>query len=278
MMKRLLKVALVGVVALGGTAALAGPQEDLAEFRGYFEKKFPNVPFQEFANGAYALDEVARANWEAIEDFPPYEPFIDAGEAMWNTPFKNGKTYADCLGKPEGLKAKYPMWDKEKGMVMTMELALNNCRKANGEKPLKYKKGKINNIMSYLAYQSRGLKTDVKIPSDDPRAMEAYEKGKQFYYARRGQLNFSCAHCHKDNSGMLLRTELLSPALGHTTGFPVYRSKWGTVGTLHRRFTGCNKQVRAKPFKAHGEEYRNLEYFLTYMSNGIELNGPSARK
>jgi L-cysteine S-thiosulfotransferase len=71
---------------------------------------------------------------------------------------------------------------------------------------------------------------------------------------------------------------MLSPALGHTTGFPVYRAKWGTVGTLHRRFTGCNKQVRAKPFKAQGKEYSNLEYFLTNMSNGIELNGPSARK
>jgi sulfur-oxidizing protein SoxA len=58
----------------------------------------------------------------------------------------------------------------------------------------------------------------------------------------------------------------------------VYRSKWGTVGTLHRRFSGCNKQVRAKPFKAQGEEYRNLEYFLTAMSNGLNLNGPGSRK
>jgi sulfur-oxidizing protein SoxA len=58
----------------------------------------------------------------------------------------------------------------------------------------------------------------------------------------------------------------------------VYRSKWGELGTLHRRFGGCNKQVRAKPFKPQSEEYRNLEYFLTHMSNGIEFNGPSARK
>ncbi|GAB6043781.1 sulfur oxidation c-type cytochrome SoxA [Endothiovibrio diazotrophicus] len=277
MIKRLLKVALVGVVALGGVAAQADPAQDLQEFRDFYVKKFPKVPLQEYANGSYALDEVARANWEAIEEFPPYEPFIDAGEAMWNKPFANGKGYADCFGSPDGLKAKYPQWDAKKGMVVTMALALNNCRKANGEKPLKYKKGPINNIMSFLAYKSRGLKTDIKVPND-PGALAAYEKGKQFYYARRGQLNFACSHCHKDYAGQLLRTEILSPGLGHTTGFPVYRSKWGTVGTLHRRFTGCNKQVRAKPFKAQGEEYRDLEYFLTYMSNGIEWNGPSARK
>ncbi|MGD9170291.1 MAG: sulfur oxidation c-type cytochrome SoxA, partial [Candidatus Thiodiazotropha sp.] len=148
----------------------------------------------------------------------------------------------------------------------------------NGEKPMKYKKGPINNILSYIAYESRGQITNVEIPSDDPRALKAYEEGKKFYYTRRGQLNFSCAHCHLQNAGMILRTETLSPAQGHTTHFPVYRSKWGTVGTLHRRFTGCNKQVRAKPFEAHGDEYRNLEYFLTYMSNGLPLNGPGARK
>jgi len=36
--------------------------------------------------------------------------------------------------------------------------------------------------------------------------------------------------------------------------------------------------VRAKPFKAQNEEYRNLEYFISYMSNGLEINGPGSRK
>jgi sulfur-oxidizing protein SoxA len=80
------------------------------------------------------------------------------------------------------------------------------------------------------------------------------------------------------NAGNVLRTEVLGPAFGQTTHWPVYRSKWGEMGSLHRRFTGCNKQVRAKPFKAQGEEYRNLEYFMSYMSNGLPLNGPGARK
>jgi peroxiredoxin family protein len=67
-------------------------------------------------------------------------------------------------------------------------------------------------------------------------------------------------------------------ALGHLTHFPVYRSKWGGLGTTHRRYGGCNKQVRAKPFPAQSEEYRALEYFHTYMSNGLAVNGPGARK
>jgi sulfur-oxidizing protein SoxA len=279
-MKQLFRQLLLMVITCGVvTAAQATtPEEDLKAFQDFFKKRFPDVETMDYVNGAYSIDPVGRENWEAIEEFPPYEPFIDEGQVMWEKPFANGKGFKDCFPDGPAIAGQYPRWDKEKGMVMTLPLALNNCLEANGEKPLKYKKGPINNILSYIAYESRGQITNVEIPSDDPRALEAYEAGKKFYYTRRGQLNFSCAHCHLQNAGMILRTETLSPALGHTTHFPVYRSKWGTVGTLHRRFTGCNKQVRAKPFKAQGDEYRNLEYFLTYMSNGLPLNGPGARK
>jgi sulfur-oxidizing protein SoxA len=163
-------------------------------------------------------------------------------------------------------------------MVVTLELAINDCRQANGEKPLNYGKGPIASLGAYMAHESRGQTIDVKVPQDDPGAMAAYQKGKQFWFARRGQLSFSCANCHAQNAGKLLRSDVLSPALGHATGWPVYRAKWGEMGTLHRRFSGCNKQVRAKPFAFQSEEYRDLEYFLTAMSNGLTFNGPSARK
>jgi sulfur-oxidizing protein SoxA len=279
----MLKKAVTLAGALGLALALPGalfasPQEDIERFQHYFLKKFPNVPKEDFANGVYAIDPVGRENWEAIEEFPPYEPFIDEGREMWETPFANGKTYADCFPDGPAQRKNYPHWDKERGMVVTLPLALNECREANGEKPLKYKKGKIASLLAYIAFESRGQIVDVKIPEDDPRAIEAFEKGKQFYFARRGQLNFSCAHCHGLNPGNYIRAEMLSPALGHSTHWPVYRSKWGELGTLHRRFSGCNKQVRAKDFKAQGEEYRNLEYFFTAMSNGLSYNGPGARK
>ena len=87
----------------------------------------------------------------------------------------------------------------------------------------------------------------------------------------------SCAHCHIDNAGNYIRSNILGPSVGHPSHWPAYRAKWGAMGTLQRRFTGCNKQVRAKPFKAQGTEYSNLEYFLTYMSNGIPWNGPGVR-
>ncbi len=256
----------------------AGPEDDVRLYQDYFKKRFPSIDFQEFANGVYALSTQMRENWEAIEDFPPYEPFIERGESMWNTEFANGKSYADCFPNGPASNHLYPQWSKEQGKVITLALAINQCREVNGEKPLKYKKGPINDILSYMAFESRGQVTNVVIPADDPRALEAYEKGKEFYFTRRGQLNFSCDHCHFGSAGMNLRSDVLSTAVGQTTGWPVYRSRWGAAGTLHLRYAGCNKQVRAKPFAAQGEEYRNLEYFHTHMSNGFVLNGPSSRK
>lgn len=278
MKKNIKRLSLLGLILCVSTSVYANPEKDREVYTDFFKTRFPDVKMAEYANGAYAYDKAGRENWEAIEEFPPYEIAIEDGQTMWETPFANGKTYKDCFPKGPAIAHHYPRWDKKQGKVLTLPLALNQCREANGEKPLKYKKGSINNILSYIAFESRGQKINVEIPKDDPGAMAAYEDGKKFYYTRRGQLNFSCATCHVQNAGMKIRSEILSPGLGQTTHFPVYRSKWGTVGTLHRRFTGCNKQVRAKPFKAQGEEYRNLEYFMTYMNNGFELNGPGARK
>ncbi len=254
------------------------PQEDQATFQGFFKQRFPQVPVDDFKNGAYALDPAGRENWEAIEEFPPYEAAIDNGKTLWETPFANGKTYKDCLPEGPAVGNKFPHWSKERGMVITLPLVLNECREANGEKPYGYFLGPMAELDAYIAFESRGQTIQVEIPADDPRALAAYEKGKEFYFARRGQFNFSCAHCHMGNSGTTLRTEILSPGFGHTTHFPVYRSKWGEIATLHRRYKGCNEQVRAKAFAGQSEEYRNLEYFMKYMDNGLALNGPGARK
>lgn len=278
MMKKLLLITAAISVLGAPLVSQASPEEDLKAFRGYFMERFPNVPLEDFANGVYAVDPASREQWEAIEEFPPYEIAIAEGEEMFNTPFKNGKTYASCFRNGGiGVRGDYPHYDTEKGQVETLESAINECRTKNGEKPLGLKKGKIASLSAYMAYTTRGQTIDIKIPHDQ-RAVDAYEDGKHHFYARRGQLNMACAHCHVDNAGNKIRADILSPALGHLSHFPVYRSKWGGLGTSHRRFGGCNQQVRALPFEAQGTEYRNLEYFLTYMSNGIPWNGPGARK
>lgn len=278
-MKKALTCLMVAAgMALPAASALAAPQDDLKAFRAYYADRFPDTPFEDFKNGIYSIDKPSRDEWESIEEFPPYELSIDNGEAMWGEAFANGKTYASCFGDDVStIRARYPHWDSKEGIVRTLEEDINSCRVANGEKPLKYKRGKIADLSAYVNFQGRGTKINVEMP-DDPKALETYEKGKKFFYTKRGQLNLACADCHVYNAGNKVRTEKLSPALGHPTNWPVYRSKWGNMGTLHRRYGGCNEQVRAKAFKPQGPEYKALEFFQAYMSNGLEFNGPGARK
>ena len=253
------------------------PKADFKAFREHFTQLFAKVPLDDFVNGPYSMDAGLRKQWEAIDAFPPYQFAVEQGKQMFATPFKNGKTYADCFpNKGVGIRQNYPYFDTKSGEVITLEVALNQCREANGEAPLDYTKDDMASLTAYMAFTSRGKPFDIKIP-DDPRALAAYKKGEEYFYTRRGQLNFSCASCHVQSPGKHIRTEVLAPALGITAALPIYRSAWGGMGTTTRRLRTCNSQVRGVPLPGGDELYRDVEYFLSYMSNGLPISGPGTR-
>ena len=283
-MKKYLAVLSALLMLITPIASQASPEDDLKSFKSYFTDKFPEVPVADFVNGVYSVDKASREQWEEFEEFPAYEIYISKGEDLFHKNFANGKNFASCFPNyKKGIRQNYPKFDKASGKIITMEGDINKCLTDNGEKKFKWKKGKIAYVGAYIAYMSRGNLLDIDVPND-PAALAIYNRGKKHFYAKRGQLNMSCADCHYNNAGNKIRADILSPALGHPSGFPVYRNKWAGsskgdgMGTLHRRYGGCNKQVRAKPFKAQSDEYKALEFFHTYMSNGLEVNGPSLRK
>ena len=253
------------------------PAADARAVQKFFTTKFPKLKLEDFVNGPYSLNEDMHRQWVEKEEFPPYEFSLDMGKEMFETPFKNGKSYADCFANGGiGIRQNYPYFDDKEGKVVTLELALNRCRQANGEAPFSYVKDEMAALTAYMAFTSRGKPFDIKIPND-PRALEAFETGKQYFYTRRGQLNFSCASCHVQNPGERIRAEILAPALGILNAMPIYRSEWGGMGTISRRFTTCNVQTRGVPLDPQSEEYRDLEYYLSYVSNGLPISGPGAR-
>ena len=260
------------------TATQASPEDDVKALQGYYANKFKDAKFEDYINGIYAIDSDSRKQWEEIEEFPPYELAIDAGEEIWNTAFANGKGFKDCFGDDlKVIRGKYPYHDDKADTIVTLESDINKCRTDNGEKPFKWKKGKIAQLSAYIAFNGRGTPITLKMPETE-KELAWYNKGKNFFFAKRGQLNMACADCHVTNSGNLIRSERLSPTVGHPTHWPVYRSKWGEIGTLHRRYSGCNNNIRATPLKAQGDEYKALEYFQVVMSKGLTWNGPGARK
>jgi len=248
---------------------------DAAQFKKFYTERFPDVDPADFKNGVYAIDEESREQWIEIEDFPPYELSVDDGQVLYETAFANGKSYKDCFGDG-AVRQNYPQFDEETKQVITLDLAINNCRTENGEAALTYGDGDIVDISGYIAFQSRDSIPQIKVTSE--AAYNAYQAGKKFFYTKRGQLNMSCQNCHMGAFGTMLRADRIGPAYGHTTGFPVYRGAWEALGSLHKRYAECNRNVRAKPFALQSEEYRNLEFFESLMSGDLEVNGPSARK
>jgi sulfur-oxidizing protein SoxA len=279
-MTRLVAVLLILASGLlSGPLVQAGAEDDRAAFVAYYESRFPDVPFAEYANGIYAIDQDARRQWQEIEEFPPYEFAIERGEELWNAPLADEAAYADCFERSlDEIRAAYPRFDAGRGEVVTLDVAINDCRRDHGMPLYAYDSDDLISITAFLAFRARGKALETRIPADQPGALAAYEAGKRFYYSKRGQLNFACSDCHVVSAGQYVRADRLSAALGHPTHFPVYRSKLGAMITLHQRFAGCVRDVRAKPFELQSPEYRNLEYFLSYMSNGLEWNGPGARK
>jgi sulfur-oxidizing protein SoxA len=204
--------------------------------------------------------------------------WVDTGEELWSqVEGEAGKSCASCHEDAEstmkGVGASYPVYYEPSKKPINLEQRINLCRTENMKADAwKWESRELLSMTSYVRLQSRGMPVDVKI---DGPAAPFYEKGKEFYYQRRGQLDMACSSCHEDNAGNMIRANLLTQ--GQSNGFPTYRLKWNKVGSLHRRFRGCNKQVRATPYKSGSDEYVNLELYLGNRGKGLLVETPAVR-
>lgn len=213
------------------------------------------------------------------DDFEnPAMPFVDRGADLWNTvDGSKGKSCASCHKKAEdtmkGVRAHMPKWNAKLGKPETLEMRINACRTANmGAKAWKWEAPEMLAMTAYIGLQSRGI--PVQVQTDGPMK-PWWEKGKKLYYTRAGQLGLACANCHEDNFGNMIRADHLSQ--GQINGFPVYRLKWGGLGSIHRRFKGCMKQVRAKPYKRGSDEFIALELYVASRGAGLAVETPAVR-
>jgi sulfur-oxidizing protein SoxA len=102
-----------------------------------------------------------------------------------------------------------------------------------------------------------------------------FEKGKQLYYARNGQLDLACANCHERNYGRNLRADFLSQ--GQSNGFPVYRLRDQRLVPLHERMEGCIFDVRGIPYAPLSDEFLALELYVAWRGTGLPVETPAVR-
>ncbi|MDF1803127.1 sulfur oxidation c-type cytochrome SoxA [Thalassovita sp.] len=234
-----------------------------------------------------ALDEVM-SGWHfrsdntqtmQMDDFDnPGMLAVEAAAEAWETvEGTEGKSCASCHGDAEesmkGVRAVYPKWNDAAEEVRTLEMQINDCRENRmGAEKLKYTSGKIVDMVALISLQSRGMPVNVAI---DGPAQAMWEQGKEMYYTRTGQLDLSCASCHEENYGNMIRADHLSQ--GQINGFPAYRLKNAKLNGVHARFKGCVRDTRAETYKPGGADFVALELYVASRGNGLSVEGPSVR-
>jgi sulfur-oxidizing protein SoxA len=203
--------------------------------------------------------------------------FVDQGlEAFETVMGTEGQSCASCHENAESLsevRSTYPKWDEERGLVQTVEMQIIECQTERmGAEPYGYDSQDMRNMTALISSVGRGIPVNVAI---DGPAQETWEQGREIYYTRFGQLELSCANCHEDNYGNLIRADHLSQ--GQINGFPTYRLRNAGLVSIHNRFRGCIRDTRGETFSVGSPEFVALELYVASRGNGLTVEGPSVR-
>jgi sulfur-oxidizing protein SoxA len=260
------RVLFAAALVFAAGAADASPDTVGKEIAARLQRQLPALAPVDYANGAAAFDPELRARID--ENGAAAAAIVESGQKLWARKFRDGRTLAACF--PNGgrrVAVNYPQYDARLKRVVTLEMAVNQCLKAHGEALYDPADAQtMGAVTAYLRSLSNGAKIAVRVPA---AAEERFEQGRRLYFTRLGQRNYACASCHLQGAGRHFTDTPLSPAIGQATHWPVVRE--GSALTLHARIRECLDLMGAAPFAAGSEELNHLEYFLTYLSNGLPL-------
>ncbi len=206
----------------------------------------------------------------------PAQFWVLDGQSLWKERAgKRNISCASCHGESgttmRGVAVQFPKIVQ--GKLQTLEGQINQCRATKqGASALKYESKELLALTVFVATQSKGLPIAVE---ETPANRASLRKGRQWFDARMGQLNLSCAQCHEDRAGLKLGGSLIPQA--HPTAYPIYRLEWQSLGSLQRRLRNCMSGVRAQQFEYGSLEMAQLELFLMWRARGMPLESPGVR-
>ncbi len=277
----LLAATAAAAMLAAGAAQASGPDEDTLVINGETEMVTETAAPDHldgvstiYSGWRFRTDQTQAMQLDDFEN--PAMIFVDQAIDLWNAvDGTEGKSCASCHEGPEefaGLHASMPKVID--GTLVVMEDLINGHRQeVMGAEPWKWSSGDMQAMVALIGLQSRGMPMNVAI---DGEAAPFWEQGKEMYYTRFGQLELSCANCHEDNWGRMIRADHLSQ--GQINGFPTYRLKQAKLISRHNRFRGCIRDTRAETFAEGSDEFRALELYVASRSNGLSIETPAVRQ
>jgi sulfur-oxidizing protein SoxA len=258
--------AVVAALAFAAGVSLASAEDARKAMGERLETQLPGVSAAQYALGASAFDEEWRERISA--NAPAAAPVIEAGKKLLNRKFRNGRSLAACF--PNGgrrVAVTYPQYDGRLKRIVTLEMAINQCLKSHGEPLYDATDPKTMGVVTaYLRSLANGQKVAVRVPA---AAEERFEQGRRLYFTRLGQRNFACASCHVQGAGKRFADIPLSTPVGQATRWPFIRE--GGAVTLQAQMRECLERMEAAPFAAGSDELNHIEYYLTYLSQGLPV-------
>ncbi len=254
-----------------GAAATPSPEQERAALIKLLQQRLP---------GSTPADWIAgmSANVPGVAVLPLTPEFstnfadvLAIGKKTWDQPFAGGKSLAKCFPNAgKGMAANYPQYDAKTQKLVTLERALNDCRTAAGEKELA--PAGMGAVLAYARSLSTGQKLNVRVVG--PAAQERYESGKAWFQRRLGAQSYACASCHVQYAGAVYREDearrALPPLVGALASWPRVQPG-GSVRTLQMQFQRCLTRAGAEPFALDSPPFDDLEYYLGFLSQGLQI-------
>ncbi len=253
------------------------------------QKRLPGTRPDDWMVGSAAYEPGITAIPLSADNATNTADILAIGKKQWERKFKNGKTFSNCF--PNGGKriaASYPQFEPSTKQIVTLESALNRCLQLHGETTISHvNSAEMGPLSAYARSLSENQPLNIRVLGQNAR--ERFDSGRRIFNARIGQQNFACASCHVQHAGDVYGSSMsssggtggvggvggvggggLAPAIGLAVSWPRLQPG-GTTRSLQSQFQRCFQRSGAEPFMEGSDEFNNLEYYLTYLSNGLPL-------
>lgn len=258
-------LAVVAAVAIGISSVLAHDHNQAGGRQSgylYLDAEIRALQDDDALNPGLDALALGKTLWETVEGAENHscaECHKDAEERMWRI----------AAGYPKYEQPKYP----EIGVIIGLEERINQMRVEKMKAaPFAYESEELLALTAYVAFQSRDLPVLVALTGD---AEVFLDRGQELYEKRRGVLFLSCANCHEQRIGGNWGDDLVTE--GQTNGFPTFRLRWDSLGSVQRQIRWCNELIGATPFAYGSDDMLDLQFYLRYRGRGLPVETPAVR-
>ena len=275
MIKRLLRLAVIGAAGISAAAGIALAQQDDSQKEIQRYREMLSDPT---ANPGYLN--------------------VDRGEALWKQArgTKNVSLETCDLGEGpgelKGAYAKLPRYFADADRVMDLEQRLLWCmEKVQGldtTDVIKRRFGKagapsdMEDLAAFIANKSNGMKIQPQL--SHPKEKEMLAVGAAMFNRRSSIMDFSCATCHgADGKRIRLQdlpnfSEPTEAARTSVATWPAYRVSLSETRTMQHRLYDCFRQMRMPAPDYASDGITALIMYMTKMGEGGVINAPSVKR